>query len=174
MFANTSKLKVLGWTIQYVTLLCLSGYQCLFIPCGPSSTVRTMICLHPYNTWPLHVKLFTKDAVKHWEDAANRPPSLSLPPGFTCRVELEGVNGKSGLVGSGRKGPIDVTDGANQYIVPMLAFLISIDRTIYSGHSRENHGPGRGWETTPLFDLRRAFGQSYQRTHSLIASLPPR
>jgi hypothetical protein len=97
-----------------------STYPNVNVPCGPSSTVRTMICLHPYNTWPLHVKLFTKDAVKHWEDAANRPPSLSLPPGFTCRVELEGVNGKSGLIGSGRKGPIDVTDGTNRSMFPVF------------------------------------------------------
>lgn len=82
-----------------------------------------MICWRPYNTWPLHVKLFTKEAVKHWEDAGNKPQPLALPPGFTCQVELEGVNGKSGLIGSGRKGPIDVTDGANRSVVPVLAFL---------------------------------------------------
>lgn len=35
----------------------------------------------------------------------------SLPPGFTCTVELEGVDGKSGRAGSGRQGPISVTDG---------------------------------------------------------------
>ena len=82
-----------------------------------SSTVRTMICLHPYNTWPLHVKLFTKDAVKHWEHAGQVPPLSPLPRGFTCQVELEGVDGKSGSVGSGRKGPIDVTDGASGSLV---------------------------------------------------------
>ena len=34
-----------------------------------------------------------------------------LPPGFTCTLELEGVDGKSGHVGSGRQGPISVDDG---------------------------------------------------------------
>jgi structure-specific endonuclease subunit SLX1 len=69
-----------------------------------------MICSHPYNTWPLHVKLFTREAVKHWE-AAGSSSSIPLPLGFTSQIELEGVDGKSGLTGSGRKGPIDITDG---------------------------------------------------------------
>ena len=34
-----------------------------------------------------------------------------LPPGFTCTLELEGVDGKSGHPGSGRQGPISVNDG---------------------------------------------------------------
>lgn len=37
--------------------------------------------------------------------------SQPLPPGMTFTEEYEGVNGKSGLPGSGRVGPIDVTDG---------------------------------------------------------------
>lgn len=70
-----------------------------------------MISNHPYITWPLHVKLFTQEAVKGWEDAAKAAEALPLPPGFTCSVELEGVDGKSGKPGSGRKGPINVKDG---------------------------------------------------------------
>jgi len=73
--------------------------------------VRLMLCSHPYNRWPLHVKLFTEDAVKAWNNAAKSPVS-TLPPGFTCSVELEGVDGKSKQIGSGRRrGPIDVEDG---------------------------------------------------------------
>ncbi|KAF8621551.1 hypothetical protein AX15_007720 [Amanita polypyramis BW_CC] len=89
LFANSRKLKSLGWSIR---------------------TVRTMICNHPYNMWPLRVKLFTNEAVRHWEEAGKGAPLLPLPLGFTCQVELEGVDGKSGLIGSGRKGPIDITD----------------------------------------------------------------
>jgi len=70
--------------------------------------VRTMISKHPFNTWPLHVKLFTEEAVQCWRAFAHIEPPL--PPGFTCSVELEGVDGKSGHRGSGRQGPIAVND----------------------------------------------------------------
>ncbi|KAF9047348.1 hypothetical protein BJ165DRAFT_1344447, partial [Panaeolus papilionaceus] len=76
------------------------------------SIVRTMIALHPFNTWPLHVKLFTEEAVKHWNESSSANKTYPLPPGFTCTVELEGVDGKSGNPGSGRQGPIDITDDA--------------------------------------------------------------
>ncbi|KAF8904362.1 hypothetical protein CPB84DRAFT_1677351 [Gymnopilus junonius] len=69
--------------------------------------LRAMISRHPFNTWPLHVKLFTEEAAQYWRAAED---SLPLPPGFTCSVELEGVDGKSGLPGSGRQGPIIVDD----------------------------------------------------------------
>jgi structure-specific endonuclease subunit SLX1 len=69
-----------------------------------------MISNHPYNTWPLHVKLFTDEAVKGWQDAMD-VAMLPLPLGFTCNVELEGVDGKSGYAGSGRQGSIRVKDG---------------------------------------------------------------
>ncbi|KAJ3475570.1 hypothetical protein NLI96_g11751 [Meripilus lineatus] len=70
-----------------------------------------MVASHPYNTWPLGAKLFTEDAVEAWKDA-NRAlaGSLLLPERFTVDIELEGVDGKSGNAGSGRTGPIDVTD----------------------------------------------------------------
>lgn len=70
-----------------------------------------MISICPYNTWPLHVKLFTDEAVKWWQAAAEDVGALPLPSGFTCSVELEGVDGKSGIAGSGRQGPISVKDG---------------------------------------------------------------
>jgi len=70
-----------------------------------------MLCKTPFDTWPLHVKLFTEDAVNGWEAAGKMKNSPPLPPGFTCSVELEGVDGMSGHSGSGRKGPISVDDG---------------------------------------------------------------
>ena len=72
--------------------------------------VRVMLATHPYKNWPLHVTLFTEEAVQGWWNA-NKKASTPLPPGLTCKVELEGVHGKSGHPGSGRQGPIDVTDG---------------------------------------------------------------
>ena len=71
-----------------------------------------MITSHPYNSWPLHVKFFTEEARKAWQDAG-KVVTTPLPQGFTTVVELEGVDGKSGNVGSGRKGPILVADGAS-------------------------------------------------------------
>jgi len=70
-----------------------------------------MISIHPFNTWPLHVKLFTEEAIKYWNVAAKSSSSPPLPHGFTCSIELEGVDGKSGHRGSGRQGPIPVDDG---------------------------------------------------------------
>nr|GAT57739.1 predicted protein [Mycena chlorophos] len=70
--------------------------------------VRLMIGAHPYKTWPLHVKLFTEQAVKGWNTAQKTTPPL--PPGFTSTIELEGVDGRSGIAGTGRKVPICVDD----------------------------------------------------------------
>ncbi|KAI5120020.1 hypothetical protein M0805_004649 [Coniferiporia weirii] len=93
--------------------------------------VRTIISTHPFITWPLHIKLFTRDAVKFWEAASpalpakkpkSKQPDLlvnlenlseNMPRGFTASVELDGVDGKSELesgIHSGRGGPIEVTD----------------------------------------------------------------
>ncbi|KAI0089436.1 hypothetical protein BDY19DRAFT_103460 [Irpex rosettiformis] len=72
----------------------------ILVACG-------MVVSHPYNTWPLRVKLFTKEAHEHWEAISK---FVTLPPGFTFSVETEGVDGRSGETGSGRVGPIDVTD----------------------------------------------------------------
>ena len=75
-----------------------------------------MIAYPPYNRWPLHVKIFTEDALKAWQDASKSLDNdFPLPLGFTFSIELEGVDGKSGLAGSGRSGPIEVSDGMNTY-----------------------------------------------------------
>ena len=69
-----------------------------------------MVTNPPYTSWALHAKLFTAEAVKLW-DSLNKDPSVPpLPRGFTTQVELEGVDGKSGVPGSGRTGPLDVSD----------------------------------------------------------------
>ncbi|KAH8112308.1 hypothetical protein DFH11DRAFT_1879370 [Phellopilus nigrolimitatus] len=105
---------------------------------------RTMLATHPYTTWPLCVKLFTRDAVKLW--AAADPDALpasarkaksklgpsdslaednlvaNLPRGLTVTVELEGVDGKGESepgAGLKRTGPIDVTDA--QFTLTHLA-----------------------------------------------------
>ncbi|TFY69597.1 hypothetical protein EVG20_g3081 [Dentipellis fragilis] len=72
--------------------------------------VRTMISCHPYKTWPLHVKFFTEEALKIWDGLSQGTTTPPLPRGFTYQVELEGVDGKSGKVGTGRTGAIDVSD----------------------------------------------------------------
>ncbi|TFK25543.1 hypothetical protein FA15DRAFT_668424 [Coprinopsis marcescibilis] len=105
--------------------------------------VRAMIRTQPFSFWPLHVKLFTEEAVVVWGgcDKADKSESsiveqdylvnLGLvskpangkgkskatlapspfPTGFTCVVELEGVDGRSGhKFGSGRVGPLEDTD----------------------------------------------------------------
>ncbi|KAI0319349.1 hypothetical protein OF83DRAFT_817873 [Amylostereum chailletii] len=75
-----------------------------------NSVVRTMICTFPYTTWPLHVKLFTEEAAKVWKSFDEGPATPAFPPGFTTQIELEGVDGKSGKLGSGRAGAIDISD----------------------------------------------------------------
>ncbi|KAF8336422.1 uncharacterized protein EI90DRAFT_3045698 [Cantharellus anzutake] len=62
----------------------------------------------PYNSWPLHVKIFHPEAVNEWNKAAKVIPDL--PKGLQVTIELEGVDGKSGAIGSGRNGAIDVMD----------------------------------------------------------------
>lgn len=71
-----------------------------------------MVCSHPYNTWPLSIKLFTPEASHVW-DATIRTgvkAGIELPHGFSFVHEFEGVDGKSGQIGSGRTGPLDVQD----------------------------------------------------------------
>jgi structure-specific endonuclease subunit SLX1 len=74
------------------------------------NVVRTMITSQPYSNWPLHVKLFNMEAAKAWEEVGRG--NGQLPMGFTSAIELEGVDGKKANVhvGSGRSGPIDVSD----------------------------------------------------------------
>ena len=93
-----------------------------------------MIARHPFNTWPLHVKLFTEEAVKIWVAASAAKHAPAMPPGFICSIELEGVDGKSGLRGSGRKGPIAVKDGQIPCFVyeSILAYLFSTAEFTYA------------------------------------------
>ena len=72
-----------------------------------------MLALHPFNNWPLRVKLFTENAIKGWQGSCkDLDAKFPLPLGFQFTTELEGVDGKSGNFGSGRKGKLDVTDSA--------------------------------------------------------------
>ena len=77
-----------------------------------------MVTTHPYNMWPLHIKFFTSMSKKAWDEAAVSQP---FPAGMTFTEEYEGVDGKSGLPGSGRVGPIDVTDGKKVHLAAGLA-----------------------------------------------------
>ncbi|KAJ7209601.1 hypothetical protein GGX14DRAFT_364387 [Mycena pura] len=82
-------------------------------------TVRLMLATQPWRTWPLHTKLFTDAAVKGWAAAEKMAQLPPLPRGFSCVVELEGVDGKSGAPGSGRRGPISIDDA--QFTSALLA-----------------------------------------------------
>lgn len=77
-----------------------------------------MVTAHPYNMWPLHIKFFTSTSKKAWDGVTVSQP---LPAGMTLTEEYEGVDGKSGLPGSGRAGPIDVTDGKEVHLATGLA-----------------------------------------------------
>ena len=73
-----------------------------------------MLAVHPYNIWPLRVKLFTPEALKVWEKVnQERHSAFPLPTGFEFSVELEGVDGKNVVTTDtlNRSGPIEVTDG---------------------------------------------------------------
>lgn len=92
-----------------------------------------MLSTHPYTTWPLHVKLFTEDAIRQWTmsvemnsntkegkgkgkkaDMGELNLSAGLPQGSKVSIELEGVDGKALTLASdcpGRTTPIEVTDG---------------------------------------------------------------
>lgn len=110
--------------------------------------LQKLIRTHPFSTWPLHVKLFTEEAVQCWDALSCALPLFSssvhrdtssgnvavrkqdlhqytslFPPGFTYSIELEGVDGSSGLPGSGRRGPISVTDGELLFIVPFFCYF---------------------------------------------------
>ena len=79
--------------------------------------------MSPFNTWPLHVRLFTHEAEMYWKYGNDVAPPL--PPGFTCSLELEGVDGKSGLVGTGRQGPTSIDDGKLLLIISScLAYIL--------------------------------------------------
>ncbi|KAL1710386.1 hypothetical protein EV121DRAFT_192957 [Schizophyllum commune] len=90
-------------------------------------TLLMMITSHPYNLWPLHVKLFTAEAEKFWGMLAKAPAYRVLPRGLTASVELEGVDGQSGSRGSGRTGPVDVADThfTSQYLAKSTSVAAS-------------------------------------------------
>ncbi|KAF9528467.1 hypothetical protein CPB83DRAFT_791449 [Crepidotus variabilis] len=92
--------------------------------------VRTMIARHPFNTWALHVKLFTEEAANLWTRASTTKSATPMPPGFTCTTELEGVDGKSGRLGSGRQDPIAVDDAqfTTAYLTKQTALVASEKR----------------------------------------------
>lgn len=136
-----------GW----YTISCSFYSPSLQVACSNFPFIRVLqklIRTHPFSTWPLHVKLFTEEAVHCWNTVASTWPLSShlhcgnpggennafgnettkgkeqihyqlnqrqyqmvFPPGFICSIELEGVDGSSGLRGSGREGPVCVTDG---------------------------------------------------------------
>lgn len=113
-----------------------------------------MIATHPYNTWPLHVKLFTAKAVELWNVATKDVETAPLPLGFTCQVELEGVDGKSGLKGSGRQGPIQVGDGTGP--ADRLSFVGDAHSEIRNVHlcvSCEKYRTARVECTSAVFDM---------------------
>lgn len=98
-----------------------------------------MITSSPYNTWPLHVKFFTEEATRAWRDAGKDVPDVDLPLGFTTVKELEGVDGKSGERGSGRKGPIDVTDGELYWsLCQSLVLTVTLPREVHVRSSQES------------------------------------
>jgi hypothetical protein len=86
-----------------------------------------MLGLPPWSNWPLHVKIFTLEAVEAWRDAEHAKPDrdFMLPHGFTGSVELEGMDGSKAFenVGSGRTKPIDISDGKPSfacYVFPSI------------------------------------------------------
>jgi structure-specific endonuclease subunit SLX1 len=94
----------------FLSLCGAFSFFSLYPGCG-ARTVRVMLSTHPYDRWPLHVKLFTEEAVRGWIHAtADTEIAPPLPTGLSCTTELEGVDGKSGQAGSGRHG-IDIRDG---------------------------------------------------------------
>ncbi|KAI5889168.1 uncharacterized protein SCHCODRAFT_02690968 [Schizophyllum commune H4-8] len=97
-------------------------------------TLLMMITSHPYNLWPLHVKLFTAEAEKFWGMLVKAPAYRALPRGLTATIELEGVDGKSGTRGSGRTGPVDVADThfTSQYLAKSTAVAASATKPVCS------------------------------------------
>jgi structure-specific endonuclease subunit SLX1 len=97
--------------VLYVLLSVSMMYACV-LTMDYDRAARIMVATMPYSNWPLHLKLYSEEAVKAWEYyeklQASRYP---LPHGFTISIELEGVDGKSGKPGTGRTGPVDFMDG---------------------------------------------------------------
>src|SRR5258706_6139155 len=102
------------------------------------NVVRTMITSYPYSNWPLHVKLFNTEAVKAWEESGRA--NAHLPMGFTSTIELEGVDGKKAdvNVGSGRRGPIDISDGKLEPVIcsTLTTFLLDSFTSVHLAGAR--------------------------------------
>ncbi|KAJ1301119.1 hypothetical protein OPQ81_003532 [Rhizoctonia solani] len=75
---------------------------------------RTMLSISPYNTWPLHVKIFTEEAKRLWDEIQPIKTIQALPMGLTVSFEFEGVDGKAPTTiprrPNARTGPIEVKD----------------------------------------------------------------
>ncbi|KAG8737899.1 Slx4p interacting protein [Ceratobasidium sp. 414] len=104
-----------------------------------------------YNTWPLHVKIFTEEAKRLWDEAQQPGLDTPLPRGFTYSIEYEGVDGKSPIpTGQGsvtRAGPIDIKD---RYSLVMFAVLQRHEQKTNSWCLSESFRGGPPKLTTPL------------------------
>ncbi|KAG8830080.1 Slx4p interacting protein [Serendipita sp. 399] len=80
----------------------------------------------------IHVKLFSLEALRAWNDARSGSPPL--PKGFNVTLEPEGVDGTKPLTGSrtGRSGPIDITDGL--FTAQHLSKADALRRSVASQH----------------------------------------
>lgn len=100
-------------------------FTCLF------RVARTMLPIAPYNTWPLHVKIFTEEAKKMWDEVQRPGLDAPLPRGFTYSVEYEGVDGKAQVTAAksagSRTGPIDVKD--SMFLLDCLVIHTRTHRT---------------------------------------------
>jgi structure-specific endonuclease subunit SLX1 len=96
-----------------------------------------MVANHPYTTWPLHVRFFTEEAERIWRECS--ASAASLPPGFSTTIEVEGVDGKSGKTGTGRTGPIDVTDSESvtTFNIHNGSLILIVGSFLHNGHSEE-------------------------------------
>lgn len=138
-----------------------------------------MLCIPPFRVWPLHVKLFTDEAVEIWSQLdqeagiesispcefvnltvkqrakgkkkANTDPEsnskLSFPRGFTCEVELEGLDGQSDHpFGSGRTWPLGDQDRTLPGSVCAGKLLITLvhSRTFHFKDSSQEYK--RNWQ----------------------------
>lgn len=135
VFQVNGKSRYLRTNVAFVYLPSTCSHCGRLIDAWVTRIARSMICSHPYNTWPLHVKLFTTEAEKAWHDSARDPGNAALPQGFTYTLELEGVDGKSGKDGTGRTGPIDVDDSKSTSSVSLIGSLkASLSAAFISQH----------------------------------------
>ncbi|KAJ3571004.1 hypothetical protein NP233_g4044 [Leucocoprinus birnbaumii] len=98
-----------------------------------------------------------------------------FPPGFTCSVELEGVDGCSGIKGSGRVGPVPITDVTQQPTYGLHQLLRSAGKL----RDMEIFSPGlRSFTmsleqfTLPYLDKYRALIATGQDLHCSVCSTP--